>query len=553
MAEESPSTTHNGVPSRAIIAPTQSSCAADVHDVIVVGTGMGGSTVGFALARLGRRVLFLEKGLLRFGGADRGDGCPCPDAEDSPEARLRRGWWPHPIVGRTDAGCMKIFGTQGCGSGGTSGVYAAQLERFHPADFAPRAHYSDVPGTTLPEAWPITYEDLLPYYREAEALYRVRGTDDPLNPDPESPLLQPPPMSERDQALFDSLGQLGLHPYRAHVGFEFVDGCEECGGVICPRNCKNDAGRICLMPALRQHGAQILDQCEVLRLETSGRAVQKVYCRWRGQTLALSAKVVVLSGGAFFTPRLLLESSSDAYPDGLANSSRLVGRNLMLHTGHFLAIHQQEAASKEGPKKSIALNDFYIADGKKLGTVQSVGVDVSWGSVLYRMRSVTKMVPRWWRPLTSPFLPAGRPCERRVLQGLSGPRHDRRGSALSRERRRTRPECQERFPLRVPLHGRAVRAERADAQSDQAGAGRPAPQITLSPLKFLNFAHACGTCRFGVDPTESVLNANNRAHDVDNLYVVDASCFPSSCGTNPSLTIAANALRVGKAIHQYLG
>jgi choline dehydrogenase-like flavoprotein len=413
--------------------------------------------------------------------ADRGDGHLRPDVEDSPEARLRRGWWPYPIVGSTDAGRLEFFGAQGCGSGGTSSVYAAQLERFNPADFTPRAHYADVPGTTLPEAWPITYEDLLPYYREAEALYRVRGTNDPLNPDPESPLLQPPPMSARDQALFDSLSQLGLHPYRAHVGFEFVDGCEECGGVICPRNCKNDAGRICLLPALRQHGAQILDQCEVLRLESSGRAVQKVYCRWQGQTLGLSAKVVVLAAGAFFTPRLLLEASSDAYPDGLANSSGLVGRNLMLHTGHFLAIHQRDAAAKEGPKKSIALNDFYIADGKKLGTVQSVGVDVSWQSVLYHMRSVTKDGPPLVAAPDEPFFATGRPCERCILQGLSGPRHDRRGSSLSRERRRTRPERQERFPLRVPLHGRAVRAERADARSDQADAGRPAPHGRAEP------------------------------------------------------------------------
>ena len=79
------------------------------------------------------------------------------------------------------------------------------------------------------------------------------------------------------------------------------------------------------------------------------------------------------------------------------------------------------------------------------------------------------------------------------------------------------------------------------------------PTVALSPLKFLNYGHVCGTCRFGVDPTQSVLNANHRAHDVDNLSVVDASCFPSSSGTTPSLTIAANALRVGKAIHQHLG
>jgi hypothetical protein len=102
MPEQSPSTTHHGIPCPAIIARLWFSWVTYVHDVIVVGTGMGGSTVGLALARLGRSVLFLEKGLFPFGGANRGDGCPCPDAEDSSEARLRRGWWTHPSVGRTE-------------------------------------------------------------------------------------------------------------------------------------------------------------------------------------------------------------------------------------------------------------------------------------------------------------------------------------------------------------------------------------------------------------------------------------------------------------------
>jgi choline dehydrogenase-like flavoprotein len=553
MPEESPSATHNGPAYPAIITPTEPSCAADNPDVIVVGTGMGGSTVGFALARLGRRVLFLEKGHFRFSGADPGDGRLCPYVEDCPEVRLRRGWWPHPIVGSIDANRLEFFGPQGCGSGGTSSVYAAQLERFHPADFAPRAHYPNVPGTTLPEAWPITYENLLPYYREAEALYRVRGTDDPLHPDPWSPLLVPPPLSERDQALFDSLSQLGLHPYRAHVGFEFVEGCKECGGVICPQDCKNDAGRICLMPALRQYGARILDQCEVLRLESSGRAVQKVYSRWRGQTLALSAKIVVLAAGAFLTPGLLLGSSSDAYPDGLANSSRLVGHNLMLHTGHLLAIHQWEAASKEGPRKSIALNDFYIADGKKLGTVQSVGVDVSWGNVLHHMRSVTKMAPRRWRTLTSPFLRLAAHARAAYFRDSAVLATIVEDLPYHANRVILDPSAKSGFRFEYRYTDELYeRNELIRRLIKQVLAGRHRT-VVLSPLKFLNYGHVCGTCRFGVDPTKSVLDANNRAHDVDNLYIVDASYFPSSSGTNPSLTIAANALRVAKAIHQHLG
>lgn len=185
--------------------------------------------------------------------------------------------------------------------------------------------------------------------------------------------------------------------------------------------------------------------------------------------------------------------------------------------------------------------------------MQSVGVDVSWGSVLYHMRSVSEMDPRWWRTLTIPFLRLAARASAayfrdsvvlaNIVEDL--PYHENRvvlgRSARSRFRFEYRytDELFERNELMSSLIKRAL-------------AGRH-PTVTLSPLKFLNYGHVCGTCRFGVDRTESVLNANNRAYDVDNLYVVDASYFPSSSGTNPSLTIAANALRVGKAIHQHLG
>lgn len=171
-------------------------------DVIVVGTGMGGSTVGYALAQRGLRVLFLEKGLFLQRSANR-DDCPRGTEEDQrPAARLRRGCWPLPIQGKTSAdGNLEFFPPLGCGSGGSTNLYAAQLERLAPCDFTPRANYPNVHDSALPEAWPITYAELLPYYRRAEQLYRVRGTQDPLNPDPDSPLRESPPLSARDQNI----------------------------------------------------------------------------------------------------------------------------------------------------------------------------------------------------------------------------------------------------------------------------------------------------------------------------------------------------------------
>ncbi|HKC52384.1 MAG TPA: FAD-dependent oxidoreductase, partial [Myxococcota bacterium] len=225
-------------------------------DVLVVGTGMGGATAGYALAQRGWRVLFLERGHFLFGDFDRGTGQIPDGADDSPEARLDRAHFPLPIQGNSSFGPLEFFAPLGCGTGGSTSLYAAQLERLHPRDFRPKANHPQAPEATLPEAWPIAYDELVPFYRQAEALFCVTGTPDPLNPDAQSALRQPPPLSPRDQDLYDSFRELGLHPYRAHAGLGFVPGCDGCPGVMCPRACKSDAGRICLMPALEKHGAR---------------------------------------------------------------------------------------------------------------------------------------------------------------------------------------------------------------------------------------------------------------------------------------------------------
>jgi choline dehydrogenase-like flavoprotein len=543
-------------------------------DVAVIGTGMGGAVAGYGLAKLGRRVLFIEKGLFFHGEFHlQKDGSAKLDenllaqladrSNEQPKARLRRGWWPLRLQGRTSFGELEFFAPLGCGSGGSTSLYAAALERFWPADFRPRANFPQVSDSTLPEKWPITYEDLRPFYIQAETLFRVRGTPDPLGHG-EGTLRHPPNLSPRDHHLFESFEQLGLHPYRVHVGYEYVDGCEECEG-LCHRGCKNDSGRICLLPALQKYGASILPQCEVLKLEAGKSEVRQVLCRWNGVELSIRAKMVVLGAGAFMTPVLLLNSKSEEWPDGLANRSGLVGRYLMLHASDFIAVRPTKRLSIVGPQKSLAFNDFYYSDGEKLGTFQTSGGAVSVGRIMQYMRDAAEKDPTWWRKLASPRPVWWRKLSSPVIRLIALTAYhlfNFKNAAvwasaiedLPYYENRVIPDPQAkngmRFEYRYPEE---LRARVMSFRKRLAKALGPHKIIVLSGENNLNFGHVCGTCRFGDDPATSVLDKNNRAHDISNLYVVDASFFPSSGGTNPSLTIAANALRVAESIHKQLG
>jgi choline dehydrogenase-like flavoprotein len=509
---------------------------------------MGGSTVGYALAQHGHRVLFIEKGMYLFGDHDRGDGTEPGHATD-PVERLRQGAWPLPLEGSTDKGEMKFFAPLGCGTGGSTSLYAGQLERMTPADFAPRAQYRDITGSTLPEAWPISYEELLPYYRRAETLFHVCGTPDPLHPDPESALLDPPPLSPRDEDLYESFRELGLHPYRAHMAVRFQDDCMECAGALCPHRCRGDAGSICMLPAVEKHGAALLPECEVLRLEADATRVTNVHCRRQGEEFAVRARVVVLAAGAYMTPILLLKSQSSHWPDGLANRSGLVGRNLMLHTSDFIAVRLRRQLPSDGPRKSLSLNDFYIYEGTKLGTVQSGPVRINYGYVLHFLRTVFDRNPRkWLRPLRpllrivaviGAFHYRNAAVYANIVEDL--PYHDNRvlPDPSSPNGMRFEYTCPDELLERNRLFRSAFQERLSSHHS----------VVFLTGENNLNYGHPSGTCRFGDETATSVLDRNNRAHDVENLYVVDASFFPSSGGINPSLTIAANALRVAEVIH----
>jgi choline dehydrogenase-like flavoprotein len=521
-------------------------------DAIIIGTGMGGATLGYALARAGQRVLFCEKGRAPGGepAALRGSYAETHFPSDEAPNQSHRavlaqaGRYQDPIEDRSTPRRQSFIPFIGAGAGGSTSLYGMALERFFPADFAPRAAFADNPETTAPESWPISYAALAPYYEAAERLFRVRGSADPLRADgPREHLMTPPPLTPAAGELFAFFQQRQLHPYRLPMACEFVPGCAACQGYLCDRQCKNDANRICLQPALTEHGARLFDQCEVLRLEASRSDVTGVVCTWRGREITLRAKTVVLAAGALESPRILLRSASPEWPNGLANDSMQVGRNLMRHFIDLYLIEPKHKGEFDNRQKEFAFNDFYQADGRKLGSVQSFGrlppAPVLAASMADDLRQGalpwTAPLFKLARPVVAPFL--NQLVERRMILATTmedPPYADNRVTAA--------PDG----PLTLEYRVRPRDHARIAAfRSLMKGVLKP---YSYSLIKQADnnqrIAHACGTCRFGDDPATSVLDADNRAHGLANLYVVDSSFFPSSGGTNPSLTIAANALRV---------
>ncbi|MGE0538360.1 MAG: GMC oxidoreductase [Pirellulales bacterium] len=534
-------------------------------DVLVVGTGMGGGTLGHALARAGKRVLFVEKGRSYLDAASdplRGitpeevANLPGLPADERRHLLLRAGRAADAIEDDSPERPKAFTPEIGCGVGGSTALYGMVLERLFPADFAPRGNYSeaDIDGGDVPEQWPISYDDLRPWYAAAERLYRARGTVDPLRPDADATesLIAPPPLTAGNAQLAEILRGQGLHPYQLHLACEHTDACATCQGFLCARECKNDAGRMCVLPAVRDHGASLITECTVRALEANRTRVEHVVCTWRDQPLVLQAKQVVLAAGALVTPTILLHSRGPHWPHGLANEHDLVGRNLMRHCIDLIVLRPKLAAPIAGQTKELALNDFYQRDGQKFGTVQSVGGLPPFLHYLGKLGPEMRWL-RYLRPALGPiwdYLRVRVIVVASIMEDL--PRRDNRVLPAD-EDDATRATA---APLgRLIYHHRERQQRRAKEYNAQlAAAFKPLRPITLSVAHDnKTIAHVCGTCRFGDDPRTSVLDANCRAHGLENLYVVDASFFPTSGGVNPSLTIAANALRVAEHLRDALG
>ena len=519
-------------------------------DWIVIGTGMGGSTFGHALAKGGRRVLFIEKGADRRVNRQKKSGHYLESLIPNPLARSEedyqntgrshtkiwdatRGRWLNPILGS--------------GTGGSSALYGMVMERFWKEDFEPGAWHTNS-KSALPDRWPVSFEEMEPYYKEAERLFRVSSTDtDPLRADQTFQHLPRPPLRNGGALLMASLQAQGLHPYTLPLARTWGTPCQFCQSFLCDHDCKNDGANICLEPALESHGASLLTGAEVLEITADANRVTGVNVRMEGRTFSIEARHVALAAGALLSPVLLLKSRSPHWPQGLANKSGMVGRHLMRHHIELIGVPSPGRPEEKGDQKEIGLNDFYVRHGKKFGSLADFGAmppvsvlmedldhDVAvlgrlqkkiWGLIRPLARWVLERIVERYRFLALimedlPFL------ENRVEPGFGGADITLHSSVGPEEWARIR---QARTLVRKALGGWAT--------------------ILLSNAKNTKLlAHACGTCRMGNDPKTSVVDRFNRAHGVENLYVVDSSFFPSSGGVNPALTIAANALRVAQHI-----
>ena len=492
-----------------------------IWDVVVVGTGAGGAAAGFNLARLGRSVLFLERGAV------------CNEPSSTVRASrlvhslgtVHSNCKPYDVQHGDGSGSGKADLIAGYGVGGTTSLFSMVMDRFRPVDFAPGYRAKAPHSSSLPEAWPIQYEELEPYYSEAEALFRVRGTDDPLA-SPRGSLLEPLAPSATETMVNDTLARSGLHPYRLHYAREYVPGCDGCPTRPCLQNCRNDAGRICVVPAVERYGARLLPGCLVVRLETNGYAVNQAICILNGRRMAIRGRIFVLALNALFTPALLLRSADDSFPDGLGNRSGMVGRNLMLHVSDLVSVRfgALRGLINEDLQNGLSLNDFYVKDEIKLGNIHAHAMGFT---------KLTKGLPKLDDS-------SGTALFSTIVEDFP--------YLVNRVTPKPGSEDEVRWEYKYPDE---LRFRSAMLVNEFADALRPVCNVSVErPSGVLNASHMCGTCRFGDDPTTSVLDRYNRIHDLDNTYVLDASFFPSSGGINPSLTIVANSLRASALIAQ---
>ncbi len=513
------------------------------YDVIIIGTGAGGGTLARQLAPSGKRILLIERGdWLRREPQNwmaqdvfEGNRYVSPDT-----------WYDG--KGKAFQPQIHYF------VGGATKLYGAALYRMRKEDFGELRHYDGVSP-----AWPISYDEMEPYYTRAERMYQVHGArgEDSTEPSASAPYPYPAVSHEpRIQRLSDDLARAGYHPFHAPCGVMLDEAnmpysvcvrCQDCDGFPCPLGAKSDADVLGVRPALESANVTLLTNARAVKLETNaaGNAVTEVVVEHDGATEHFSADIFAVACGAANSAKLLLMSASDKHPNGLANASDQVGRNYMFHNCQaVLALSREENPTVF--QKTLAVHDFYFGSDDfeyPLGSIQMVGK--SQAAMFHGEKPhETMLAPMWtldtiakhsvdfW--LSTEDLP--RPDNRVTV-------NDKGDITLTYKATNDVPKERLYGKLQSLLGGIGM----------HEGHLLPRHAYMKTDIPVAGVAHQAGTCRFGSDAASSVLDANCRAHEVDNLYVVDTSFFPSISAVNPALTAMANAIRVGDHLSERLG
>ena len=512
------------------------------YDVIIIGSGAGGGTLAKQLAPSGKNILILERGDWLKREAENWDATAVfgQNRYVSPDTWYDRNGRPfQPQVHYFVGGATKMFG--------------AALYRLRREDFGELRHHDGISP-----AWPITYEDLEPYYTKAEQMYHVHGLRgrDPTEPPASAPYPYEPVSNEpRIQQLFDDLTAAGYHPFPApcavmmnerNMAYSTCIRCQTCDGFPCLVHAKSDAEVVAVRPALEFPNVTLFRNAKALKLETNadGTAIAEVVAEVGGEREVFRGDIVVVSCGAANTAKLLLMSANDKHPNGLANGSDQVGRNYMFHNSQAVLAVSREPNTTIF-QKTISLNDFYFGmDGFEypMGNIQMIGKSLG---PMYRGE----------KPLETALLPMG------LLGDLA---HHAVDFWLSTEdlpdpENRVTVDSTGNLTLSYTPNNQVSQQklyEKLKSMLNHLGMHPnhliPRNIYMKTDIAIAGCAHQAGTCRFGTDAKSSVLDPNCKAHELDNLYVVDTSFFVSIGALNPSLTAIANAIRVGDHLLQRL-
>ncbi|WNZ47138.1 GMC family oxidoreductase [Leptolyngbya boryana CZ1] len=492
-----------------------------LYDVIIIGTGAGGGTLVRKLAPTGLKILVL----------DRGDFQEKESSELVDLEVFKREQY-HAPESWTDEAGEPFYPQTNYGVGGNTKTWYGVLMRMRDRDFEAVQHQNGI----SPE-WELKAADFEPYYTEAEKLYQVHGKtgDDPTEPSHREDYPFPEIAHEPFpiQSISETLAEQNLHPFYLPLGLGDQG-----------RTDSEDSG---VTPALKYENVTLKTSAQVLWLHTnpSGSEIKGVQAKVGDQYYLFLSHIVVVACGAINSAALLLKSANEKHPNGIANGSGMVGRNLMKQ--QLSVVVQLMASQNSGLfPRTLGVNDFYWGDkdfAYPMGHIQNSGGilrDVLFSEAPPIFSAIKSLLPNfglrqlatrsigWW------------------LQTEDLPDSDNRvrfvGDKLRVEYKVNNFEAHDRLVYRWIDVLKNVEAARPSIFSRNA---HPRSDMPISVV-----AHQSGTCRFGSDPTQSVLNLNCRAHEVDNLYVVDSSFFPSSSSVSPGLTVIANALRVGDHLIQ---
>lgn len=516
----------------------------DIADVLVIGSGAAGGALTWRLATHGVKVVCLEQG----GWIE---PTSLPSAKPDYETQLLRGDFhfdpnirkrleDYPVL---TAGANPPEIAMFNAVGGTTIHWEGHFPRFHPSDFK----VNSLDGVA--DDWPISYKDLETYYDLNDSMIGVSGlAGDPANP-PRSPRQTPPlPLGKMGNALVNGFEKLGWHWWvsdQAIISKSYNNrpGCMLHGKCMfgCPIAAKASTDRT-YWPLSIEKGAILKPWCRVkeITVNKKGEADGALYFDKDNTLQEIKAKVVVVCCNGIGTPRLLLNSKSALFPDGLANSNGVVGRNFMTHPAIYgWGVSEEELDSHLGPMGNPLMSqEFYETDSNR-------------GFV----RGYSLVAERSFDPFSQSFgLPWGKDHHKSFKKnfphraGLTAYTDDlpdpNNRVELSNEKTDSNGIAAAKVTYSLSENSKKLlehARQRIIEGLEAAGANSIQTPIA-------NGAHLMGTARMGVDPKKSVVNARNQAHDVKNLFIVDGSSFTTGAGVNPTSTIMALALRAADKI-----